>query len=57
MKSTVSRLTRTIAERKAHADDRSHHDNAMRIPRVAAEHGTQVAQARERGEAGCRYCP
>ena len=57
MKSTVARLTRTIAARRALADDRRRHDDAMEIPRVAAEHGTQVLRARERGETGCRYCP
>ena len=57
MKSTVSRLSRTIAARRALADGRREHDHAMAIPRVATEHVTQVLRARERGEAGCRYCP
>ena len=57
MKSAVARLTRAIADRRAVADDRRHHDDAMAIPRVATEHATQVLRARERGETGCRYCP
>jgi hypothetical protein len=57
MKSAVARLTRVIAARRAVADDRRHHDDAMAIPRVAMEHATQVLRARERGETGCRYCP
>ena len=57
MKTAVSRLSRTIAARRALADGRRHHDDAMAIPRVATEHATQVMRARERGEAGCRFCP
>jgi hypothetical protein len=57
MKTTVARLSRTIAARRALADGRREHDHAMAIPRVAAEHVTQVLRARERGEGGCRYCP
>ena len=57
MTSTVARLTRRIAARRALADDRRHHDEAMAIPRVATEHATQVLRDRERGDIGCRYCP
>lgn len=57
MKSAVARLTRVIAARRAVDDDRRYHDDAMAIPRVATEHATQVLQARERGETGCRHCP
>ncbi len=57
MTSTVARLTRTITARRALADDRRRHEDAMAIPRVAAEHGSQVLRARERGEIGCRHCP
>ena len=57
MKTTVARLSRTIAARRAMADGRRQHDDAMAIPRVATEHVTQVMRARERGESGCRYCP
>jgi len=57
MKTTVARLSRTIAGRRALADGRREHDHAMAIPRVATEHVTQVLRARDRGEAGCRYCP
>ena len=56
MKSAVTRLSRTIAARRALADGRREHDEAMAIPRVPTEHSTQVLRARERGEAGCRYC-
>ena len=57
MKTAVSRLSRTIAARRALVDGRREHDDAMAIPRVASEHSTQVVRARERGESGCRYCP
>jgi hypothetical protein len=57
MRTTVERLSRTIAARRALADGRREHEHAMAIPRVATEHVTQVMRARERGEAGCRYCP
>ena len=57
MKTAVSRLSRTIAARRALVDGRREHDDAMAIPRVATEHVTQVMRARDRGEAGCRYCP
>ena len=57
MKTAVTRLSRAIAARRSIADGRREHDDAMAIPRVATEHVTQVLRARERGEAGCRYCP
>jgi hypothetical protein len=57
MTSTVERLTRRIAARRALADNRRHHDEVMEIPRVATEHATQVLRARERGEIGCPHCP
>ena len=57
MKTAVARLSRTIAARRALMDGRREHADAMAIPRVATEHSTQVMRARDRGEAGCRFCP
>ena len=57
MRTAVTRLSRSIAARRALVDGRREHDHAMAIPKVATEHVTQVLRARERGEHGCRYCP